>query len=127
MGWVYVLGCAGWPSYYKIGRTCELNQRMCTLKIQLPTPIKVFCTIPTENEQFLEKFLHDLYSDFRVNGEWFALDIESLYFLHHMAEEMRRISGPGYEDEWMGFWVDLPESMNGSLDLRRKVAEEQEA
>lgn len=77
-GFVYAL-CSG--SYYKIGRTKQLSQRVKTLQIQLPFPVEVAWAAPCIDNVASERFLHAALSEYRANGEWFELSPDKAKWL----------------------------------------------
>lgn len=95
-GWVYVLDNG--MGHYKIGSTARLKNRMKRLRIQLPFPVSVaYCFLDSDHVE-TEKTLHDIFKGKRMNGEWFALDLDDFEEIYEMA---------GYS----GFW----ESRSGDL------------
>lgn len=72
-GYVYFLRGDG---YCKIGQTTSLQQRLNTLKIQLPFKVDLFHAIPTATPVSLEQQFHKKFADKRANGEWFKLEEE---------------------------------------------------
>ena len=57
----------------KIGKTIEINKRITTLSVKMPNPLILFHSIPTNDIHSSEKFFHDRYQEFRMQGEWFDL------------------------------------------------------
>lgn len=79
-GYVYVLQMDG-HEYYKIGRTSNLSQRVCQIRPQMPTRLRVIFAHRVADCYFWESQLHFDYRDKRLNGEWFALnclDLEAI-------------------------------------------------
>lgn len=70
-GWIYVLDDG--QGHYKIGRTNSLDGRMKRLKIQLPFAVTIAYACEVDDPVAAEKYLHQLFADRRMNGEWFAL------------------------------------------------------
>lgn len=81
-GYVYLL-TAG--PYTKIGRSESPDNRIETLKIQLPFPVEVAAVFPCSNHAAVEKALHTEFSDYRANGEWFQLPDWALERLERAA------------------------------------------
>lgn len=69
-GYVYILEAG---PYHKIGRTKDPDERIKTLSIQLPFPVKVVHIMACDNEMEAEKTFHNWYAHKRSNGEWFKL------------------------------------------------------
>ena len=70
-GYVYLIGSSrfGW---YKIGQSRTAEIRVQTLGILLPFKIEVFAVWKTEHPVRLEAAMHEKYSEYRINGEWFS-------------------------------------------------------
>jgi hypothetical protein len=71
-GFVYLLGNAAMPGYYKIGKT----ERSPTFRAQqlssstgVPVPFQVLCYFESENCGRDETSLHHIFADFRVSSE----------------------------------------------------------
>lgn len=71
-GYVYLLQSP--TGYYKIGRTKDPNDRMATFSVKLPFEVEYACLIHTQDMHKLESDLHEMFSQKRVNGEWFSLN-----------------------------------------------------
>jgi hypothetical protein len=61
---------------YKIGFTTNLSTRLNSFGVKLPFKVELHSYIQTNRYKEVEKFLHDILSEKRLNGEWFNL-IES--------------------------------------------------
>ena len=59
---------------YKIGCTKDLDSRMNNFSIQLPFKFNLHSTVETSLYYELEKMLHELLQNRRINGEWFSID-----------------------------------------------------
>lgn len=77
-GFVYVLQSG---QHYKIGKTKRLDSRIMTLKIQLPMPVFLLHAFPCQDYSQSELELHALLHEWRLNGEWFGLPNEVLYWI----------------------------------------------
>jgi hypothetical protein len=80
-GFIYVIRCG---PYYKIGLSKQLDRRIKTLSIQLPHPVEVVMTAPVGNMYRHEQELHSVFSDRRMNGEWFQLSEQDLETIRAM-------------------------------------------
>jgi hypothetical protein len=76
-GYIYLIGSErfGW---YKIGRSSVPHVRISNIGILLPFKIDLFAVWSTENQCCLEAFLHEKFSEFQINGEWFAFGREKM-------------------------------------------------
>ena len=61
----------GDSDYYKIGYTTNLQQRLKS--IQMYNPIKLTIVAEVKGCHKSEKYLHKLYDDYRIRGEWFEI------------------------------------------------------
>ena len=71
-GHVYLL-LAESTGLVKIGATTNLRERIKNLKGQLPFPVELVYSIPTDDIFGLEKQLHEHFKERRKHGEWFRL------------------------------------------------------
>jgi len=88
-GKIYILKAIG-KSYYKIGKTINLNERINKISPALPFKTRLVHTIISNNIYKTELSLHKKFNDKRTNGEWFNLsknDIKSLYKITNITEE----------------------------------------
>jgi hypothetical protein len=69
-GWVYLLK-TGW--HYKIGKSKDVRKRVASLQTASPYLIELVCAVETSDMDFLERWLHGFYKEYRTNGEWFEL------------------------------------------------------
>lgn len=74
-GYVYLLKS---DQYYKIGMSKDVDARMLQISPKLPVPPELIHIIKTEDMRQLEEALHKQFNHFRVNGEWFKLDQNSV-------------------------------------------------
>ena len=68
-GYVYLIGSPifGW---YKIGKSITPEVRIKDLGILLPFKIHVIGVWGAKNHHQLERALHEIHKDRRINGEW---------------------------------------------------------
>lgn len=78
--YLYIIRC-GRSKYYKIGVTNDLEKRLATHQTGCPYELKLICYSKADLDDYLGKeitylegFLHNNYSEFRVRGEWFELN-----------------------------------------------------
>lgn len=82
-GYVYLIQS---PSgYYKIGKTINPTNRMKTFTVKLPFEVEYLALIPTQDRHSLERELHKLFDNKRVNGEWFQLDANDVAHIKNLA------------------------------------------
>lgn len=82
-GWIYVLDNG--MGHYKIGRTFYFAKRMKQLHVHLPFPVTVAYCFHDDDCISTEKWLHKKLSHRRLNGEWFALDIDDFAIIYELA------------------------------------------
>ena len=73
---VYILVNEAMDGYVKIGKTSDLEQRMRTLdNTSVPLPFECVYAAIVKDSDFVERQLHDAFSDFRVrdNREFFKV------------------------------------------------------
>ena len=72
--WVYIVQCAG---HVKIGVSDNVQARIDQMKVGNPFKIKLIATIGCEGRKkafALEKKIHELFYDYRKDGEWFVFN-----------------------------------------------------
>ncbi len=69
-GYVYILRAG---DYVKIGRSKSPDARTTRLAIQLPFPVEVEAVIPCESMVAAERRFHEIFAEYRTNGEWFLM------------------------------------------------------
>lgn len=97
-GFVYALSSG---PFVKIGRGREADKRIKSLKIQLPFPVEVVNVIPCNDPQTAEKTLHNLFGQWRENGEWFALNPDQVHILEHIDRCYTIDEGTVLGGDWM--------------------------
>lgn len=77
-GYVYLIGTPtfGW---YKIGKSISPEVRVKDLGILLPFKLSVIGIFKAEDHTLLERTLHEIYSNNRINGEWFEFTKKGVY------------------------------------------------
>lgn len=86
-GYVYLLESPSTPGLYKIGRTVDPKDRIKTFAVKLPFEVQYVCVIKTDDMYSLEKLLHRMFDNNRVNGEWFFLLQDDIDYIKHKAEQ----------------------------------------
>ena len=71
-GYIYVIHCAD-STYYKIGVTHGLEQRLSTLQVGCPHLLTLVMAFAVTNPEAVEHRLHEMCKHCRVYGEWFDL------------------------------------------------------
>jgi hypothetical protein len=73
---------------YKIGYSKEIHNRNKIFNVKLPFQwefAKIFCL---EDYKLFEKFLHNIFVDKKLNGEWFDLNEEDLVSIEKVYNEI---------------------------------------
>lgn len=74
-----VTSAGGDVRYFKIGVTANLTSRMQAIQTGCPTPITAVMSVILPSRfmaESAERELHDLLSEYRVSGEWFAFNMK---------------------------------------------------
>lgn len=80
---VYVINEVG-TNFYKIGFTKNVDDRFNFFKIKLPFKYSTTAIFLTENHKVLEKKIHSFFSEKRMDGEWFYLDLNDIQLLENV-------------------------------------------
>lgn len=91
-GFVYI-GIDETKKYYKIGKTKDVKRRLKEIRHMNPT-FKILFTLQPDQvtEAEAERFLHNLYSEKRVIGEWFDLSIDDIVFISQGRCDRERVT-----------------------------------
>jgi hypothetical protein len=80
---------------YKIGRTRQLKERLNHLSAQAGIDFKLHCykyldqkPYGTSLDKDQERFLHHVFTEKRVKGEWFSLNKKDLIFLDYFFNNL---------------------------------------
>lgn len=79
--YVYLIQDVSVTGYCKIGRTNLPAKRLYDFGVHLPMRLSVVHIIPTDNMVHLETYLHRIYANKRINGEWFALEPNDIEYI----------------------------------------------
>lgn len=72
-GYVYLVKAITPDNHYKIGYSKKPLARIEKLDVKLPFPLDVIHLIKTNDCTTAEQYLHNMFKESRVNGEWFEL------------------------------------------------------
>lgn len=94
-GYVYLIGSPifGW---YKIGKSKTPEIRIKDLGILLPFKIHIIGVWRAKNHHLMESSLHEIYSNNRINGEWFEFTKKEAYDVFSKIPSESRI----YPTDW---------------------------
>lgn len=70
----------------KIGTSKQLGQRLENIQACCPMPLECVAYFPGNSE--VETEVHEMFSAFRLHGEWFALPIETLTAIINMQDNL---------------------------------------
>lgn len=84
-GFVYLLAAFHDKQLYKIGRATNPNNRLRTFNVKLPFPVAYECIIETGDMYRLERELHRLFDDKRLDGEWFRLSQSDVQYIKSLG------------------------------------------
>lgn len=83
-GWVYIV--RGKEDEYKIGMTArEPGKRLAEFTPKLPFATELIITIESDDALGLESYIHSMFDDERINGEWFKLTEPNLEWIRRLA------------------------------------------
>lgn len=77
-GYVYLLQSG---EHFKIGKSKDVDQRVTQISPKTPLPVTLLHTIASNDMSWAEWLLHRKFSDYRTNGEWFALPPEAVAWI----------------------------------------------
>ena len=83
-GYVYLINAG---EFYKIGISRNVDRRITQLSTIPPFDVTLVCTIETDDMLGLENELHTMFSEKRVNGEWFTLSAEDVNYIIELSLE----------------------------------------
>lgn len=84
-GALYIVACAG---YYKIGITHQLTKRLKYIQSDNALEVTAIHSfmLSTRKLRPCESYLHWLYTDKHVRGEWYMLTIDDVDFLKRLSK-----------------------------------------
>jgi hypothetical protein len=97
----------------KIGKTWNLKKRMCSLNSASPIELKLIGYCETKYPDNLEQYLHKLFEDYRIRGEWFNLTKEDIYNI--IQKELIHNSNIGYSPDEEGDYFEIKKSIKGII------------
>jgi Meiotically up-regulated gene 113 len=119
-GFVYIIQASS--GHVKIGKANNVQSRLSALRTASPFPLILINSIPCEDPSSIEKTLHRLFSDKRVNGEWFMLHIKDIEYLIGLNEESIPFPDPEdaeaeeiYVADSNEYWIDSITPLWGEL------------
>jgi hypothetical protein len=92
-GFVYLLRNEAMPDHYKIGFTLKSPMQRCyelSSSTSSPVPFELVTYLETEDPQYVERRLHELYDEYRVNSgrEFFKFTTE--FLLNYVCREFQQ-------------------------------------
>lgn len=84
-GYVYVLRSAS--NHYKIGRARDVEKRVKGIQTSSPIKIDLIHYFSCKDAGKVERYLHRLFDDARIQGEWFVLDKDQVSWLISLNEK----------------------------------------
>ena len=92
-GYVYLIGYDGEPGVYKIGstRSSDIGKRMRALQTSSPKKLVLAESFKTGKPFRLEHMLHRVFSENRLEGEWFELGEDAACRFREQCVKYQRI------------------------------------
>ena len=113
-GHVYLIGSRKFH-WFKIGKSARATIRISELGILIPFRIEVIAIWKADSHHKLERDLHEKYSGYIINGEWFSFNPEQL---NCVISEMLYASTE-INSKFCNFAADVVPS--GAIKAARKV------
>lgn len=63
---------------YKIGKANDVEDRLKRFEVKIPFDIDIICSFMVKDAISFESYLHKLFSEKRLSGEWFDLTIKDI-------------------------------------------------
>jgi hypothetical protein len=70
VGFIYMVAC---HDHVKIGYATSMRDRLSTMQVGNPYPIRHLNTFKTDDMEGTERRLHDRFWAYRARGEWFKM------------------------------------------------------
>jgi len=71
-GYVYLIHMET-TNNYKIGKSVDVAKRLCSLQVGSPYKLNVVTKILAHNPIATESFIHQLFGNYKLSGEWFNI------------------------------------------------------
>lgn len=84
-GYVYILHT---KHGYKVGKTKNDIERIRTINTMMPVDVFRVDVFHTRNRHIAEKFIHSLFAEKRMKGEWFEVNIVDVQEIGYILREM---------------------------------------
>lgn len=91
----YVYSLMNKLGYFKIGKSVCPDDRIAQLNHEYGDKLTIFNLIPCPDMDWAELYLHDMFQEFRVGGEWFALPMHLANWLSRVTSLQRTNIGIG--------------------------------
>ena len=96
MNRIYILESDG---FYKIGVSANINNRIKELQTGNPYTIECVFSRRVPEAYEVEKYIHKLFEQDKVSGEWFEFDDRTLDIVETMIVSHMRLCNIGPEDK----------------------------
>ncbi len=115
-GYVYFIGTPvfGW---YKIGKSITPEVRVKDLGILLPFKIDVIGVWSAQNHHAMEKALHEIYADNRINGKWFEFSKKTAYEVVSNIPAETRIYSAYNDTDKFDYFSNIEEDVKKSKKI----------
>jgi hypothetical protein len=93
---LYIVSCV---DYTKIGITDNVTRRVSSLQTSNPYAVRLEASFKFDNAAVVERTLHERYSQFRVNREWFKLSTSQIAEIASLCKEWQKNGEPSLAEK----------------------------
>ena len=79
--------------YIKIGVSSDVEKRFKAIQMMNPRELSILKTIPSYCAYIVERYLHLVFSKYRMHGEWFNLDDDAQEELFYLVNNYKKNIG----------------------------------
>lgn len=88
---IYLIECRReYDTIYKIGRSKNPSRRVKDLSTASDGYLKIIYIYNSKFENEMEKILHRFHSHYKINKEWFNLDMNAVYDFLPLCEKIEK-------------------------------------
>jgi len=103
--YVYLINIHGF-SYYKIGKTRNLESRIVEIQCANPFEVRLFSQYCVDDMAFVESVLHCQFQEQHIRGEWFDLSHDDLNKIDNLVKPYLAKEKLLPQQTWQLRWVE---------------------